>query len=55
MFCYALLYVHFSCAIILMGKRESWLLFLVCLPGDCRVALPRGAMDLSSVCDCGIC
>ena len=32
MFCCTLLYVHFSFAIILMGKREL-LLCLVCLPG----------------------
>ena len=36
--------------------RESWFLCLVCLPGarDGCEALPRGAMGLSSVCDCGI-
>ena len=47
------LYVHSSFAIILMGKRESWLLCLVCPPGvrDGCVALPRGAIGLSSVCD----
>ena len=33
MFCGTLLYVHSSIAIILMGKRESWLLCLICLPG----------------------
>ena len=33
MFCCALLYVHSSFAIILMWKRDSWLLCLVCLPG----------------------
>ena len=33
MFCCTLLYVHFRFAIILMGKRESWLLCLDCLPG----------------------
>ena len=32
MFCCTLLYLHSSLAIILMGKRESWLLCLVCLP-----------------------
>ena len=55
MFCYALLYVHSSFAIILMGKK-SLLLCLVCLPGVSLffVALPRGAMGLSAVCDCGI-
>ena len=31
--CSMLLYVPSSFAIILMGKRESWLLCLVCLPG----------------------
>ena len=33
MFCCMLLYVHSSIAIILMGKRESWMLCLICLPG----------------------
>ena len=33
MFCCTLLYVHSSIAIILMGKRERWLLCLICLPG----------------------
>ena len=33
LFCCTLLYVHSSIAIILMGKRESWLLCLVCLSG----------------------
>ena len=32
-FCCTLLYVHSSIATILMGKRESWLLCLICLPG----------------------
>ena len=37
-----------------MGKRESWLLCLVCLPGarDCCVAIPLSAMGLSAVGDC---
>ena len=56
MFGCTLLYVHSSIAIILMGKRElvalinlsSWCLVMV------LVALPRGAMGLSAVCDCGI-
>ena len=55
MFYCTLLYVHFRFAIILMGKRElvallslsSWCLVMV-------VALPRSAMGLSAVCDCGI-
>ena len=45
MFCYALLYVHFSFAIILMGKRElvvllslsSWCLVIV---GSLFLAMP---------------
>ena len=51
MFCCALLYVHSSFAIILMG-----LLCLVCLPagyGFC-VALLCGGMGLSAVYDCDI-
>ena len=32
-FCCALLCVHSSFAIILMRKRESWLLYFICLPG----------------------
>ena len=30
----------------------AWFVFLV--SRDCCVALPRGAMGLSAVCDCGI-
>ena len=53
MFCCALLCVHSSFAVTLMGKRELIaLLFMVFL--DCCVALPRGAIGLSAVCDCGI-
>ena len=54
MFCFTLLYVHSSLAIILIGKRESWLLCLVYLAGvcDCCVALPYGAMGLSEIFDC---
>ena len=58
-FCCALIYIHSSFAIILMGKRERererereravYLVFL--MVRDCCVALPRG---LSAVCDCGI-
>ena len=57
MFCYTLLYVHSSFAIILMGKRELVALLSLsswCLVIDCCVALPRGAMGLSAFCDCGI-
>ena len=57
MFCCTLFCVPSGFAIILMGKRElvallslsSWL-----LSRDCCVALPRGAMGLFAVCDCGI-
>ena len=52
MFCCTLLYVPSSLAIILMGKRQ--LVALLILSCDCCVALPRGAMGLSAVCDCGI-
>ena len=56
MFCCALLYVHSSFAIILMGKRELVaLLSLVFLVSrNCCVALLRSVMGLSAVCDCGI-
>ena len=53
MFCCALLYVHSSIAIILMGKKE--LIALLNLSSWCLVmALPRGATGLSAVCDCDI-
>ena len=56
MFCCTLLYFHSSIAIILMGTRElgalrnlsTWYLVMV------ELALPRGATELSAVCDCGI-
>ena len=53
MFCCTLLYVHSSISIILMGKRESWLLCLICLPAWCLVmvewlflAVPWGCLRL---------
>ena len=57
MFFCTLLYAHSSIAFILMGKRgliallslSSWCLVMVA-----GVALPRGAMGLYAVCDCGI-
>ena len=56
MFCCALLYVHSSFAIIVMGKRE--LVASLCLSSgwsrECCVALPHDATGLSAVCDCGI-
>ena len=59
MFCCALLYVNSSLktlTIILMRKRElvALLKFVFLVSSDCCVALPRGAMGLSAVCDCGI-
>ena len=55
MFCCTctLLYVHSSFAIILMGKRELVALLGLSSGVSC-VALPRGAMCLSAVCECGI-
>ena len=50
MFYCALLYVHSSFAIILMGKRE----LVALLSRDYYVVLRHGAMGLSAVCDCGI-
>ena len=52
MLCCAILYVHSSFANVLMGKRE--LVALFSLSRNCCVALPRGAMGLSTVFDCGI-
>ena len=51
MFCCAVLYVHCSFAIVLMGCFD-W--FVLLLSSDCFVALLRGAMGSSVVCDCGI-
>ena len=54
MSCCTLLYVPSSFAIILMGKRDWVAYFVFLVSRDCCVALPRGAMGLSAVCDCGI-
>ena len=56
MFCCTLLCVHSSFAIILMGKREliALLKFVFLVSRGCCVALSRGTMGLSAVCDCGI-
>ena len=44
-----------QCALYLDGEERAgcfaWFVFLVSC--DCCVALPRGAMGLSEVCDCG--
>ena len=42
-----------------MGKREragffALIVFLVSCDSQCSVALPRGAVGSSAVCDCGI-
>ena len=50
MFCYALLYVNSSFAIILTG---CFTLFVFLVSRDCCVALPHDAKGLSAVCDCG--
>ena len=59
LFCYALLYVHPSFAIILKKKRKLvalLLLFYRCIVTItvCPVALPYGVVGWSAVCDCGI-
>ena len=55
MFCCALLCVHSSFAIILIGKNELDALFFVYLESrDCCVALLHDATGLGAVCDCGI-
>ena len=56
MFCCTLLYAHYSFLILLMGKRDLVALlsfFFLVSRGGC-VALSRGAIGLSAVCDCGI-
>ena len=55
MFCCALLCVLSSFAINLVGKRKLVaFLFVFLVSNDYCVALPRGAMGLSAVCNCGI-
>ena len=56
MICCTLLCVNSSFAIILMGKRKlvALLKFVFLVSRGCCVALPRGFMGLSAVCDCGI-
>ena len=52
--CHALLYVHSSFAIILKRKKKLVALILLSCYCKCSVALPRGAMCWSAVCDCGM-
>ena len=57
MFCCVLLCVHYSFAIILVGKRERagcFALFVFPVSCDCCVALSHGAKGLSAVCDYSI-
>ena len=55
MFCCALLCVHSSYAIVLMGKKELVACFFVFLVShDCCGALSRGARGLSAVYEFGI-
>ena len=54
MFCCTLLCVPSSFAIILIGKRELVALLVFLVSRDCCVALPRGVMGLSAVCDCDV-
>ena len=59
LFCCAVLCVLSNFAIILMGKREragclTLFVFLVSFDWFCSVALPRGTVGWSAVCDCGI-
>ena len=56
-FCYAVLCVLSSFAIILMGKRAGCFILFVLLMFCgcyCSIALLHGAMGLSAVYDCGI-
>ena len=53
LFCYALLCVHSSFAIILKKKRNLVALLMYCYY-KCSVAFPHGAVGWSVVCDCGI-
>ena len=51
LFCYALLCVHYSFAIILERKRKLVAL-LVLSYCKCPLALPHDAVGWSAVCDC---
>ena len=54
-FCCTLLYIPSSFASILMGERAGcFAQFVFLVSRDSCVTLPRGAMGLSAVCDCGI-
>ena len=57
LFCYALLCVHSSFAIILKMKRKlvdlQLLSDIMYCYYECSVALPHGAVGWPAVCDCG--
>ena len=51
--CCTLLYAHFSFSIILTGKRELFTLPVCYLVScDCCLAILRGVIGLSAVCEC---
>ena len=52
-FCYGLLRLHSSFAIILKSKRKLVTLLMYCFY-ECSMARPHGAVGRSAVCDCGI-
>ena len=54
LFCYTLLCVQSSFAIIVKRKRKLVALLLMYCYYKCSVALPHGAVGWSAVCDCGI-
>ena len=56
LFCYALLYVLSSFAIILKRKRELVAFIVLRMSRYCKlsVTLPHGAVGWSAKCDCGI-
>ena len=57
LFCYALICVLSSFAIVLKRERAGCFAFIVFWMScycKCHVALPRGDMGWSAVCDCGI-
>ena len=58
LFCYALLCVHFSFCNHLEEEETAGCFAIIVLQKycyyKCSVALPRGAVGWSAVCDCGI-
>ena len=58
LFCYTVLSINSSFALIPLGNREliAFILIVFLLSCDCKcsVSLPHGVVGLSAVCDCGI-